>query len=64
MAVEFNEQEDALPARSIKKAKPGVTALLIRKGFAKDQKEAERILLIVAGCIFALALFMFWRSLG
>lgn len=45
-------------------ATQGMTARVIRLGFAKDYAGAQRVLLFAAGVFFVLALIIFFRTVG
>lgn len=64
--VEFHEDWDrrSFNVASLRREESprGITGWLIRKHIAKDITSANKILLISAGCIFIVALFLFFSS--
>lgn len=60
--VQFEEHENEyVPTRVREEPKDvDLTGMLVKKGVAKDSRSAEKILLVVAVVLFALAAFNFY----
>lgn len=60
MSVEFHEEETLIAPRPVQQKKLSLfNRIVIKLGLAKDEAGAQRVLLIVALAIFALALAVF-----
>jgi hypothetical protein len=63
MPVQFEEEQNFNDSynKSISKSNSGLTAWIIKKGWAKDEKGANSMMIIVTIICFALAIFVFTR---
>ncbi len=58
MNVEFDENR---PLTNYQEKKGGLTATIIKLGLAKDDKGAQKVMLIIAVVCFALAIYFFMK---
>lgn len=58
MNVEFNENR---PLMDYQEKKGGLTAMLIKLGLAKDEKGAQKVMLIITTICFVLAIYFFMK---
>lgn len=61
--VTFNEEPSG-PSRPLEVHSGGFAAMLVRMKLAPTEQEANRILLIGAGCVLLLGIFLFVRTLS
>lgn len=62
MDIKYQEEGREYTTAAQQRVRSRMTAWVLRSGFAKTQREAEYILLTVAGICFLIAGYLFWPT--
>ena len=60
LGVEFNEEQNITPRQKEEQVR-GILGFLIAEGFAKNKKQAEKILLLLTLLLFIAAAFVYFQ---